>query len=139
MMDAKEHGSDRGGFKIRPEQAKVPMRIILQISAMAAVFLSILIIGWSLVISKLQSATPPMQTESVEPFVPVAAQAREPMLFRHEARVPQSCNESDLVCMQVTTLQPSEVLKGVNSLIPTDESKRYLVKITVSPIEDFDR
>lgn len=74
MMDSKEHGSDRVGPKIRPEQAMFPSRLILQISAIITVALIIAIVGWALVISKLQSNTSPMQTESVEPFGSVAAQ-----------------------------------------------------------------
>jgi hypothetical protein len=139
MMDSKEDGSNQGAFKIPRELGTPPTRLILQISAVATVALVVIIAVWVSVIIKWKYNDYLSQPESVEPFRPAISQMREPMPFTQHVRDSQSCSDNDLVCMQVATLQPSEVFKGVNGLIPTDTTKHYLVKISVSPIEDIER
>jgi hypothetical protein len=139
MMDSKENGSNQGTSKIPPELRKPPMRLILQISAVATVTLVVIIVMWVSVIIKWNDNDHLAQPESVKPFGPVTSQMPEPKKLAQYVRDSQSCSDNDLVCMQVATLQPSEVFKGVNGLIPTDTTKHYLVKISVSPIEDFER
>ena len=70
--------------------------------------------------------------QPIQPFETQAALRLSPPVTRGA----QDCSEDDLVCMQVTTQQPSEVFKGIDALIPDDASKHYQVRVTVIPVQD---
>jgi hypothetical protein len=122
-----------------PAEKKVHTRFILQVSIIVTVALAIHIFMWAHVIHVLNEQSHPEEIAAMEAFGTVTADIAQPKKFNQQVRDSPSCSDNDLVCMQVATLQPSEVLKGVNGLIPSDTTKHYLVKISVSPIEDFER
>lgn len=128
-MNYNRRASDRDFLPIREDPATFKW---IMGAVLLLVLTAFVIAGTATYHENQRQKLPFLADQQIQPFETQAALRLNPP----DSRNSQDCGEDDLVCMQVTTQQPSEVFKGIDALIPADASKHYQVRVTVSALQD---